>query len=66
MIKKVIKKLEKLNSDKIKFVVEQSKLQKQIEDIDIEIKKYISIKKDYERIEKRFNEMSQLKEEKNE
>ena len=33
MIKRVLRKLERLNADKSKFVAEQSKLQKQIDDI---------------------------------
>lgn len=62
MIKRVLRKLERLNADKSKFVTEQSKLQRQIDDIDIEIKNYISIKKDYERLEKKFNDLTQPKE----
>lgn len=62
MIKRVLRKLEKLNEDKSKFVEEQSKLQKKINDIDIEIKNYMTIKKDYERLEKKFNDLSKTKE----
>lgn len=62
MIKRVLRKLERLNADKYKFVAEQSKLQKQIDDIDIEIKNYTTIKKDYERLEKKFNDLTKPKE----
>ena len=62
MIKRVLRKLEKLNEDKFKFVEEQSKLQKKINDIDIEIKNYMTIKKDYEILEKKFNDLSKTKE----
>ena len=62
MIKRVLRKLERLNADKSKFVAEQSKLQKQIDDIDIEIKNYTTIKKDYERLEKKFNDLTKPKE----
>lgn len=40
MIKRVLKIIERLNAEKSKFVTEQSKLQKKIDDIDIEIKNY--------------------------
>ena len=62
MIKRVLRKLERLNADKSKFVTEQSKLQRQIDDIDIEIKNYTTIKKDYERLEKKFNDLTKPKE----
>ena len=62
MIKRVLRKLERLNADKSKFVTEQSKLQRQIDDIDIEIKNYTTIKKDYERLENKFNDLTKPKE----
>ena len=65
MIKKVLKKIERLNADKSKFVTEQSKLQKKIDDIDIEIKNYTTIKKEYEKLEKKFIDCTHLKEVKN-
>ncbi len=52
-VKKGIKKIEKLNADKIKFIDEQSKIQKKINDIEIEIKDYTAIKRDYEKNRKR-------------
>ena len=60
MLKKVLKKIEKLNADKIKFIDEQSKIQKKINDI--EIKDYTAIKRDYEKIEKKFTELTKPKE----
>lgn len=65
MIKKVLKKIERLNADKSKFVTEQSKLQKKIDDIDIEIKNYTTIKKEYEKLEKKFIDCTHPKEVKN-
>lgn len=65
MIKRVLKIIERLNAEKSKFVTEQSKLQKKIDDIDIEIKKYITIKKEYEKLEKKFIDCTHLKEVKN-
>lgn len=62
MLKKVLKKIEKLNADKIKFIDEQSKIQKKINDIEIEIKDYTAIKRDYEKIEKKFTELTKPKE----
>jgi len=62
MIKRVLKKIERLNADKSKFVVEQSKLQKKIDDIDIEIKDYTTIKKEYEKLEKKFFDLTRSKE----
>ena len=62
MIKGVLKKIERLNADKSKFVVEQSKLQKKIDDIDIEIKDYTTIKKEYEKLEKKFFDLTRRKE----
>ena len=58
MLKKVLKKIEKLNADKIKFIDEQKK----INDIEIEIKDYTAIKRDYEKIEKKFTELTKPKE----
>ena len=60
--KVMLKKIEKLNADKIKFIDEQSKIQKKINDIEIEIKDYTAIKRDYEKIEKKFTELTKPKE----
>ena len=55
MIEKVLRKLERLNLKRSKFIAEQSKIQKNIDDIDIEIKNYTSLKKEYEKLEKKYN-----------
>lgn len=65
MIKRVLKIIERLNAEKSKFVTEQSKLQKKIDDIDIKIKNYTTIKKEYEKLEKKFIDCTYPKEEKN-
>ena len=58
MIKKVLRKLERLNAEKSKFITEQSNIQKKIDDIDIEIKNYATLKKDYEKLEKKYNDLA--------
>jgi len=62
MIKKVLRKLERLKLEKSKIIEEQSKLQKKIDDIDIEIKNYIILKKEYEKLERKYNDLSQTTE----
>lgn len=62
MIKKVLRKLERLKLEKSKIIEEQSKLQKKIDDIDIEIKNYIILKKEYEKLEGKYNDLSQTTE----
>lgn len=58
MIDKVLRKLERLNLKRSKFVTEQSNIQKNIDDIDIEIKNYTALKRDYEKLEKKYNDLS--------
>lgn len=64
MIKKVLRKLERLKAEKLKIIDEQSKLQKRIDDIDIEMKNYTTLKKEYEKLERKFSDLSQSPEEK--
>jgi len=59
MIKKVLRKVERLKAEKLKIIEDQSKLQKKIDDIDIEMKNYTILKKEYEKLEKKFNDLSQ-------
>ena len=58
MIKKVLKKLEKLKLEKSNLVTEQTKIQEKIDNIDIKIKEYNTIKKDYEKLEQKYNNIS--------
>lgn len=58
MIKKVLRKLERLKAEKLRITDEQAKLQKKIDDIDIEMKNYIALKKEYEKLEKKFNDLA--------
>lgn len=58
MIKKVLRKLERLKTEKLRITDEQAKLQKKIDDIDIEMKNYIALKKEYEKLEKKFNDLA--------
>ena len=62
MIKKVLRKLERLKLEKSKIIEEQSKLQKKLDDIDSEIKNYIILKKEYEKLERKYNDLSQTTE----
>lgn len=57
MIRRVLKKIDRLNADKTKLITEQSKLQKKIDDIDNEIKNYTTLKKDYEKLQRKFNDL---------
>lgn len=59
MIKKVLKKLERLKLEKSKLIEEQSKLQEKIDTIDLEMKNYNILKKEYEKLERRFNDITQ-------
>lgn len=58
MIKKVLRKLERLKADKSKLLTAQTELQKQIDNIDMEIKEYTTLKKDYEKLEKKYNDLT--------
>lgn len=64
MIRRVLKKIDRLNADKTKLITEQSKLQKKIDDIDNEIKNYITLKKDYEKLQRKFNDLMEHNEDK--
>lgn len=58
MIKKIIKKLDKLKLDKSNLQTKQNELQKQIDDVDLKIKEYTNMKKDYEKLEKKYNDIT--------
>lgn len=64
MIRRVLKKIDRLNADKTKLITEQSKLQKKIDDIDNEIKNYTTLKKDYEKLQRKFNDLMEHNEDK--
>jgi len=55
MIKRILRELAKLENNKLKLVEEQAKTQKQIDDVDVKIKEWNILKKEYEKIEKKFN-----------
>lgn len=55
MIKRILRELAKLENNKSKLVEEQAKTQKQIDDVDVKIKEWNILKKEYEKIEKKFN-----------
>lgn len=56
MIKKIIKKLDRLKLDKSNLQIKQSELQKQIDDVDFKIREFTNMKKDYEKLEKKYND----------
>lgn len=58
MIKKIIKKLDKLKLDKSNLQTKQSELQKQIDDVDFKIREFTNMKKDYEKLEKKYNDVT--------
>lgn len=55
MIKRILRELAKLENNKLKLVEERAKTQKQIDDVDVKIKEWNILKKEYEKIEKKFN-----------
>lgn len=56
MIKKLISIIEKMEKEKQKKVVTQNKIQLEIDNIDIELKKLNSFKKDYDKLQSNFTE----------
>ena len=55
MLKKIEKEIEKLKKEKAKLINSQQGVQKRISDIDIKIKGYKTLKKNYEKLESKFN-----------
>ena len=49
MIKRILRELAKLENNKLKLVEEQAKTQKQIDDVDVKIKEWNILKKEYEK-----------------
>lgn len=66
MISKINKQLGKLEIKKSQLLITQTKVQKEIDDVDIKIKEWTTLKKDYEKLEKKFNNYVNPKVEKNE
>lgn len=65
MLKKILSKIEKLEQLKQIKITKQSDIQKEIEDIDIKIKKLNTFKRQYENLEKHSKEfLNNLKVEK--
>lgn len=58
MIKKVLRKIERLKAEKSKFTNEQIDLQKKIDNVDIEIKNYTTLKREYEKLEKKYENLA--------
>ena len=55
MLKKIEKEIENLEKEKAKLINSQQGVQKRISDIDIKIKGYKTLKKNYEKLESKFN-----------
>ena len=55
MLKKIEKEIEKLEKEKANLINSPHGVQKRISDIDIKIKGYKTLKKNYEKLESKFN-----------
>ncbi len=56
MLKKILLKIQKLEQLKKNKIDKQSEIQKEIDDLDLQLKKLYSFKKDYEKLEKNSKE----------
>lgn len=56
MLKKILLKIQKLEQQKKVKIDKQAEIQKEIDDLDIKLKKLHSLKKDYEKLEKNSQE----------
>lgn len=56
MLKKILLKIQKLEQQKKVKVDKQADIQKEIDDLDLKLKKLYSLKKDYEKLEKNSQE----------
>lgn len=52
MLRKILLKIQKLEQQKKMKLDKQSEIQKQIDDLDLALKKLYSLKRDYEKLEK--------------
>lgn len=57
MLKKILLKIQKLEQQKKVKVDKQAEIQKEIDDVDLKLKKLYSLKKDYEKLEKNSQEL---------
>ena len=65
MIKKIDKEIEKLEKEKSKLINSQQGVQKRLSEIDIEIKRYKTLKHSYKKLEEKFNNCVNIIEGKN-
>ena len=56
MLKKILLKIQKLEQLKKNKIDKQTEIQKEIDDLDLQLKKLYSFKKDYEKLEKNSEE----------
>lgn len=56
MLKKILLKIQKLEQLKKTKIDKQTEIQKEIDDLDLQLKKLYSFKKDYEKLEKNSKE----------
>lgn len=56
MLKKILLKIQKLEQLKKNKIDKQTEIQKEIDDLDLQLKKLYSFKKDYEKLEKNSKE----------
>ena len=64
MIKQILKKLNAVEQKKEKKLKDQADLQKEIDDLDTKLKKYHTFKKDYEKLQKNFDDFINSEQEK--
>lgn len=65
MRKKIDKEIEKLEKEKSKLINSQQGVQKRLSEIDIEIKRYKTLKNSYKKLEEKFNNCVNIIEGKN-
>lgn len=56
MLKKILLKIQKLEQQRKLKTDKQAEIQKEIDDLDLKLKKLYSLKKDYEKLEKNSQE----------
>ena len=64
MIKEILKKINLLEQKKLKKLNDQSKLQKEIEQLDNDLKRFNTFKRDYEKLQNNFTDFITSKQDK--
>lgn len=64
MIKEILKKINLLEQKKLKKLNDQAKLQKEIEQLDNDLKRFNTFKRDYEKLQNNFTDFITSKQDK--